>query len=207
MPLTPEEFEAKYPILIGWIRQTVAAHAERAMPVDGFGFQRLPAYFSPALLALARVVPVETLPMPPLSQMGLTQFTEWERIEYGGITYLDTYFVTQNELTNEALHFHELVHVLQWRLLGPERFVALYSEGLEKFGYRSSPLEVTAYDLEERFRSSPAVFDAEAEVRQRLKGPRRVRENPAASRVEPRAGSACVRDQPIVRDHDGPSES
>jgi hypothetical protein len=169
MPLTPEEFKAKYPILIGWIRQTVAAHADRAMPVGGFGFPRLPAYFSPALLASARVVLVETLPMPPLSQMGLTQFTEWERIEYGGITYLDTYFVTQNELANEPLHFHELVHVLQWRLLGPERFIALYAEGLEKFGYRSSPLEVIADDLENRFRNSTKAFDAEAEVRERLK--------------------------------------
>ena len=107
--------------------------------------------------------------MPPLSQMGLTQFTEWERIEYGGITYLDTFFVTQNELANEPLHFHELVHVLQWRPLGPERFVALYAEGLERFGYRSSPLEVIAYDLEDRFRKSAAVFDAEAEVRGRLR--------------------------------------
>ena len=168
MPLSPEEFRAKYPVLIGWILQTIAAHAGRARPVAGLGFPRLPAYFSPALLASARVVEVDTLPMPPLSQMGLTQFTEWERIEYGGITYLDTFFITRNELGNEALHFHELIHVVQWRLLGPERFVARYSEGLERFGYRSSPLEVIAYDLEDRFRDSPRVFDAEAEVRRRL---------------------------------------
>ena len=61
----------------------------------------------------------------------------------------DTFFVTQGELANEALHFHELIHVVQWRLLGPERFIALYAEGLERFGYRSSPLEVIAYDLED----------------------------------------------------------
>ena len=169
MPLTPEEFRAKYPVLIGWIRQTVAAYAERARPASGFGFRRLLAYFSPALLASARVVPVDVLPMPPLSQMGLTQFTEWERIEYGGITYLDTYFVTQNELANEALHFHELIHVIQWRLLGPERFIAMYADGLERFGHRSSPLEVIAYDLQDRFGTSAAVFDAEAEVAARLK--------------------------------------
>jgi hypothetical protein len=169
MPLTPEEFRAKYPVLIGWITQTVAAHAGSARPVASFGFRRLPAYFSPALLASARVVPVDLLPMPPLSQMGLTQFTEWERIEYGGITYLDTYFVTHGELANEALHFHELIHVVQWRLLGPERFIAMYADGLERFGHRSSPLEVIAYDLEDQFRASKAVFDAEAEVGARLR--------------------------------------
>jgi hypothetical protein len=168
MPLTPQEFRAKFPILIGWIRQTVAAHAAKAKPVDSLGFRRLPSYFTASLLASAKVVAVDLLPMPPLSQMGLTQFTEWERIEYGGITYLDTFFMTRNELANEALYFHELVHVIQWRVLGQELFVAMYSEGLEKFGYRSSPLEVIAYDLEDRFRNSPEVFDAEAEVKSRL---------------------------------------
>ena len=159
----------KYPVLIGWLMHTVAAHAERSRSVGSFGFTRLPAYFSPLLIASARVVPVDVLPMPPLSQMGLTQFTEWERIEYGGITYFDTYFLTMNELGNEPLHFHELVHVVQWRLLGPERFITQYSDGLEKFGYRSSPLEVIASDLEDRFKSSLEVFDAESEVRARLR--------------------------------------
>lgn len=165
MPLTPEEFRAKYPVLIGWIRKTVAAHATLARPVSSLGFPRLRHYFSPPVLATSSVVWVDRLPMPPLSQMGLTQFTEWERIEYGGITYLDTFFVTPKEVANEPLHFHELVHVVQWRVLGPERFVAAYAEGLESFGYRSSPLEVMAYDLEDRFRSSAEAFDAEKAVR------------------------------------------
>lgn len=169
MPLTPEEFRATYPILIGWIRKTLAANAALARPVDSVGFARLPTYFSRSLLASAKVVSVDRLPMPPLSQMGLTQFTEWERVEYGGITYLDTFFVTPQEIANEPLYFHELVHVIQWRLLGPERFIAMYSDGLERFGHRSSPLEVMAYDLEDQFRYSPAVFDAEMAVKTRLK--------------------------------------
>jgi hypothetical protein len=169
MPLTPEEFRAKYPVLIGWITKTIAAHAALARTVDSFGFARLPTYFPRSLLASAKVVSVDRLPMPPLSQMGLTQFTEWERVEYGGITYLDTFFVTQQEVANEPLFFHELVHVIQWRLLGPERFIAMYAEGLEKFGHRSSPLEVMAYDLEDRFKYSPTAFDAEIVVKTQLK--------------------------------------
>ncbi len=169
MPLTPEEFRAKYPILIGWINKTVADHSSLAKPVSGLGFRRLPSYFSAPLLASSWVVGVARLPMPPLSQMGFTQFTEWERIEYGGITYMDTFFVTPGEVANEALHFHELVHVIQWRVLGAERFVAAYAEGLERFGYRSSPLEEMAYGLEDRFKYSTEVFDAEEAVRAALR--------------------------------------
>ena len=171
MPITPEEFRAKFPILIGWINRTISENSAYARPVGSLGFRRLPDYFSPSILASAKVVHVDRLPMPPLSQMGFTQFTEWERIEYGGITYLDTFFVTPKEVANEPLHFHELVHVIQWRALGPDRFIAQYADGLERLGYRSGPLEAMAYDLEERFKSSPMAFDVEKEVRRLLKAP------------------------------------
>jgi len=149
MPLTPEVFRAKYPLILGWIEETLAAHAGQARRVVDLKFPRLPAYFGPDLLATAKVVTVDRLPVPPLSQMGLTQFADWESGGYAGITYRDTFFVIRGEAANEALHFHDLIHVVQWRLLGPERFIAAYAAGLEGFGYRDSPLEATAYDLEE----------------------------------------------------------
>jgi hypothetical protein len=101
--------------------------------------------------------------VPPLSAFGLTQFSDWEHTKYGGITYLDTYFVTPGLARDESLHFHELIHVLQWRLLGPELFIARYAAGLEQFGYRESPLEAMAYQAQARFEQG-LVFDAESEV-------------------------------------------
>lgn len=160
MPLTADVFRAKYPLILGWIEATLAAHAGQARRVVDLNFPRLPAYFGHDLLAAAKVVTVDRLPVPPLSRMGLTQFADWERGDYAGITYLDTFFVVRGEVANEALHFHELVHVVQWRLLGPERFIAAYAAGLEAFGYRDSPLEATAYDLEEKFKATPVAFDA-----------------------------------------------
>ena len=59
-------------------------------------------------------------------------------------------------------------HVVQWRLLGAEFFLAMYAGGLEKFGYRNSPLERIAYEAQERFDRSTAVFDAEKFVSDRL---------------------------------------
>ena len=66
------------------------------------------------------------------------------------------------------MHFHELIHVIQWRILGPERFVHSYADGLEHFGYRQSPLEVMAYDAEAAFVTSTEGFDAEKMVAEKL---------------------------------------
>jgi hypothetical protein len=68
----------------------------------------------------------------------------------------------------EAIHFHELIHVIQWRLLGPEDFLAAYANGLDEFGYDNSPLEKMAYDAEALFRRSSPIFDAEKFVAEQL---------------------------------------
>ena len=71
------------------------------------------------------------------------------------------YFIKQTMVTEEAIHFHELIHVIQWRLLGPEAFLATYANGLDDFGYENSPLEKMAYDAEAAFKRSCPIFDAE----------------------------------------------
>ena len=105
-------------------------------------------YFTAETLASAKVVIMDRLPVPPLSSWGLTQCASFERIDPDGISYLDTCFLKPHQSRNEAIHFHELIHVIQWRVLGAERFLRSYADGLERFGYRDSPLEVMAYDAE-----------------------------------------------------------
>ena len=168
MPLTPEEFQRVAPLLTGWIESTLRDHASTARSVASAGFKRLPLYFSIELLARAKFVPVAKAPTPPLTAMGLAQFRDFEEMDPAGITYLDTYFVRQEHVASERLHFHELIHVVQWLTLGPERFLFLYADGLERFGYRDSPLEVMAYDAEDRFANNSPPFDAEAFVRSQL---------------------------------------
>ncbi|MGC1950636.1 MAG: hypothetical protein WA679_24215, partial [Pseudolabrys sp.] len=86
---------------------------------------------------------------------------------FDGITYLNTFFIKRDELRNEAIHFHELIHIVQWRILGPEQFLRLYADGLERLGYRDSPLEVMAYDAEAAFIAND-IFDAEKMVARNL---------------------------------------
>jgi hypothetical protein len=168
VPLTPQEFEAKYPLIIGWIQQTLAAHSSETRAIASLGFLRLPQYFSQQFLESAKVVYVESVPMPPLSKIGLTQFSEFENMAADGITYLDTFFVRHERQLDEALHFHELVHLVQWKLLGPKPFVSAYAQGLAQFGYRQSPLEVMAYDAQAAFTESAQPFDVEKLVMQKI---------------------------------------
>jgi hypothetical protein len=105
--------------------------------------------------------------------MGLTRFAEFAGGDYDGITYLDTFFVKRRSATEERLYFHELIHVVQWRSLGPEAFLAAYAAGLENFGYRRSPLESMAYNAEALFSQSDELFDAEKLVTDQLSGMRR----------------------------------
>jgi hypothetical protein len=100
--------------------------------------------------------------------MGLSQFAAFEHGDFDGITYLDTFFVKRGSASTERLYFHELIHVVQWRLLGPERFLAVYANGLETLGYRESPLEAMAYNAENSFCQSDQCFDAENLVAEQL---------------------------------------
>lgn len=166
--MNESEFRSVYPALLQWLRQTLVKHAADAKPVGSLGFTRLPGFYRPETLNSAKVAAVQKIPVPPLSGMGLSRFADFERMPMAGITYLDTFFI-RPELTGvESLHFHELVHIVQWRILGPERFLWAYADGLERFGYRNSPLEVVAYDLQERFDAGCEPFNVEAEVGRRL---------------------------------------
>jgi hypothetical protein len=166
--MSPEEFAKAYPRLIARIRNTLAASAPAAHTIASRGFSRLPLYFTEKTLATTKVVLVDPLPMPPLSSMGLARFADFVRGNFDGITYVDTIFLKPTQSNNENVHFHELVHVIQWRLLGPGRFLLSYANGLECFGYRQSPLEAMAYDAESAFANSTAVFNVEKMVAEKL---------------------------------------
>ncbi len=166
--MTAGEFEAAYPLVYAWIEQTLATHAPRAQSVASLEFPRLAQYFPPEVLAGAKVVQVDAVPTPPLAQLGLGRFAGEVSEHAAGITYLDTFFVRNDCRDAEALHFHELVHVVQWQLLGPERFLMAYGDGLARCGYRNSPLEVMAYMLESVFRNSSTGFNVVKVVQEQL---------------------------------------
>ena len=167
--MTPDEFAAVYPVVLYWIRQTIAEHEYSAKIVASWGFKRLPLYFSQELLNTTKVVTISRVPIPPLSSMGLQRFEDFERGDFDGVTYLSTYFVKHTKAADEELHFHELIHIVQWQFLGPERFLKLYADGLERYGYQDSPLERMAYVAQAEFSRSKQAFDVQTLVLHELR--------------------------------------
>lgn len=157
--------QQKLPEVRAWIDRTLAVHATLARPVSTLGFLRLASYYSANLLASARVISVAKVPIPPLASMGLAGFVEFENLDAIGITYLSSFFVRHGSERDESLHFHELVHVVQWQHLGPDRFIMAYALGhLMSGGYRTNPLENMAYGLQARFDANAPAFDVAAIV-------------------------------------------
>jgi hypothetical protein len=157
-----------------WIQRTVAAHAKEARAVreviETRGFQRLPGYFSAAFLDRVRCVTVERLPLPPLASRGLRSLGGIRTARrYSGITYGNTYFIDKNKEQSESLHFHELIHAVQWDCLGFEKFLLVYGAGLVRKGYARNPLEVMAHTHQRRFDTDPIPYPVEAAVREELR--------------------------------------
>lgn len=159
----------KLPEINDWIQHTVAAHSSRARPLHEYAFRRLANFYSTKTLDSARVITVTRVPMPPLTAMGLREFSRFENGNYRGITYLNTYFLQDEAASDESLHFHELVHVVQWQHLGPDRFLLGYALGyLLAGGYRANPFEDMAFDLQAQFDENAAPFMVEPVIRQQL---------------------------------------
>jgi hypothetical protein len=145
------KFQSALPAIRQWIDELLENNKDKEILLATLGFQRLKIIFSNDLLEKTKVVTVSNkVPFPPLSQIGLHELASMEQMELAGITFKDTFFVNQEHCT-ESLHFHELIHVIQWERLGVDNFLLAYGLGLMQFGYQNSPLEQMAYSLQGNF--------------------------------------------------------
>ena len=138
------------PSVKDWIDRTLQAHARSATSVLNVRFPQLQSHYPDTLLARAQVVIVPRVPFPPVSQLGLPEFSAMEMMSLAGVTYKDTFFVCNGQ-QRDSLYFHELVHVVQWDRLGVDNFLLAYAVGLLQHGYEQSPLEQMAFELQARF--------------------------------------------------------
>lgn len=143
-------FHLALPAVRAWIDGILEEHKREAVVVSSLGFRSLPQYFPQHLLDKAKVVSVSSVPFPPLLKLGLPELSHMERMSLEAVTYKDTFFVQESQ-RSESLHFHELIHVVQWERLGVDNFLLAYGVGLVQFGYEGSPLERMAYILQQSF--------------------------------------------------------
>jgi hypothetical protein len=162
------QLQERLPLVEQWIDELLARHRSGAVPVASLPFAHLGRYYLPRTLESSHVVLVDRVPTPPLTALGMPGFSDFENMDASGITYRNTFFVERSVANDESLHFHELVHIVQWRMLGSRNFLLAYATGLTTpEGYASNPLEVIAYGLQEEFERG-TVFRAEPLIERHL---------------------------------------
>lgn len=131
----------------------------------------LAGFFPAPILAEMRAVRA-SMPNPKfyalVRMLGVKGVLEMSSI--GAITLVD--LIAYPDRISRSTLFHELVHVVQYQVLGLRRFADLYVCGfLNHGGYDGIPLERQAYELENRFSRNPKkIFSVEEDVVRRLKG-------------------------------------
>lgn len=157
-------------------RDQLRSHASTLTENDRIPVER---YFRPEVLDSVRILLADQLPIPepPLASVMRRCGFDFPRPSLTeAITFEDV--IASREAMNASLLFHELVHVVQYRVLGVREFARQYVSGfLDTSSYSEVPLERTAFDLQFRFETDahflygmrllgPAyAYTAEAEIR------------------------------------------
>jgi len=150
-----------------WIHQVNSSHKKvrRSCSVLEEYFS---GFYSPDFLKTAFFVVTDEIPkpdFPELREAGLGDFID---MNVGVITYNDTYYIKVEAANELRLHFHELVHVVQWRELAPQGFIERYIREIQDFGYDNAPLEKMAYALDGYYQSKGRHLSVEQFVREHL---------------------------------------
>ncbi|MGE3600746.1 MAG: hypothetical protein AB7N70_34930 [Dehalococcoidia bacterium] len=139
-----------------WIDALLVQSAPAAETVAALGLPRLLEYYPAEMLARAELAIVADVPFPPVIDLGLPAFEAMATMPLAGITFRNRFFVRAGQLS-EGLCAHELVHVVQWRVLGTRDVLLTYGLGIVQHGYEASPLEAIAFAMQEAFEAGKTV--------------------------------------------------
>lgn len=161
-----------------WVKEQREVFRPRGRALPDMVVAQFSPFFEERLLQEVRLVKVPVLENPPFLAPYEATFAEkaiplLDFSTMAGITFIDTILLVDRFLTDGAvdLIFHELVHAVQYDLLGPDKFVELYLLGWinQGFNYPAIPLEMDAYDLQNRYEADPsAAFSVADEVSRSL---------------------------------------
>jgi hypothetical protein len=155
-----------------WIEDQRALHRPAAGILPSAAKDAVRPFFPPAVLESARVTAVPAISNPPFLEQARGLGLPVERIDFSrmaGLTVVDTILISQAVSPADPLRllFHELVHAVQYEVLGVEEFARQYVHGIVDggFDYQRIPIEVMAHDIDRRFANAPgAIFSVLDEV-------------------------------------------
>ncbi len=160
-----------------WVQAQRDRHRPEAAVLSTAVKAHFAPFFEPHILNSARFKWVDLIENPDfyaeLAAMGIHAPLDFTTM--AGITFLDTILISEREHPRNTPHgpllFHELVHVIQYSLLGRDAFIERYVLGWAESGqnYDAIPLEQDAYTLQAWYEKQPdQAFCVEAEVRRCL---------------------------------------
>lgn len=158
---------------IKWVVSQRNLHRPSARKLTEAEIARFFFFFEPRILDLARIKIFPCIRNPgfysKLEDMKLTGLPDFTTA--AGITFIDTILISEQGLEAHSalgpLIFHELVHVVQYDVLGVDEFIKCYVQGWARggFDYYSIPLEMESYNLQRRYeKDSRQGFPVLAEV-------------------------------------------
>jgi len=144
-------------------------YRRQGLPLGTDQYTKMKPFFPLALLSGIRIVETrnQRIPNPPFyakaKALGLTNLPELTQM--ASLTFEDV-VVFPSEINDRRL-FHALVHALQFKVLGLERYTELFVRGfLRTLSHVSVPLEMHAFSLEAKFAENPEEpFSVEEMVR------------------------------------------
>ncbi len=154
-----------------WVKRQREQYHPRGKPLPPETHASLAPFFFPETLESVRIVRVPLIENPAFYGTLLTSrkilLLDFRRAT--GIAFVDTVLLSSRFLSGPpplSLLFHEIVHVVQYRLLGVSEFSRRYVLGWVENGYRyeAIPLEQQAYSLTARFVQSQEEFSVDLEV-------------------------------------------
>jgi hypothetical protein len=146
----------------------------RALAIRPAEAYELRHYFSSGDLDRVRVATADPLPIsdPPFSALMRRIGFDFPGVALAAAITFD-HVIACREPMNKSVLFHELVHVVQYRLLGVGEFANRYVAGFLAHGsYHDIPLERCAFELEYRFANESQPFSVEAAVAEWIKAAR-----------------------------------
>jgi hypothetical protein len=162
-----------------WIEGQRAQHRAHSDPLPDTTVAALSGFFSQGTLDRTRIRHVANIENPAFyrefeeaGEAFPLDFTVWAAITFGDVILINGAQVPGPP--SHSVVFHEMVHVVQYDVLGIHEFARRYVTPFvqSRFNYMAIPLETDAFDLQGRFEEwSGEPFSAEEEVRSRIGEP------------------------------------
>ena len=155
--------------LADWVHQLNKSNRHRKISCWQLK-ERLGGFYRKSILKNAYYVIVEDeLPFPKHLPFINPQLIA-DLSQMDAITYRDTYYIKRKFASDIRLHFHELVHVIQWDRLGVKKFLTRYLSEIQANGYQNAPLELIAHELDTAYSNAPSNhFDVKKIVKADLR--------------------------------------